>query len=67
MCRNRSGLKGGCHNDRPAVESRSVFEDYEASLGVFGAFFLGFKCPSLQFLMLTPCTPSSCLRTYSPV
>jgi hypothetical protein len=43
MCRSRSGRRSGCHNDRPAVGSRSVLGDYEASFSVFEAFFLGFN------------------------
>jgi hypothetical protein len=34
--------KGGCHNYRPDVGSRSVFGDYEASFNVFQSVFSGF-------------------------
>jgi hypothetical protein len=41
-CRSRNGRRDGCHNDRPAIGSRSVFENYEASFNAFRSVFPGF-------------------------
>jgi hypothetical protein len=60
-CRSRSGRRGGCFNDRPAVGSRSVFGDYEASFSVFEALFLGFNACLFGLSAPTPHIPSSCL------
>jgi hypothetical protein len=60
-CRSRSGRRGGCHNDWPAVGSRRVFGTYEASISVFEASFLGFNACLFGLSTSTPRIPSSCL------